>query len=417
MKVVRTDLSDLLFVRDEKFKNFKLYVSFAAPLGKENATYNALLSKVLAAGCKKYPDKREVSIALKKMYGTSMSFSSKKVGGALCVSLVLDAVNEKFAEEGLTDSIFEFAGEMLLNPLVSEGKFKENIVSREKKVLEADIAGLINDKRTYALARCLEITCGDDPYGCPPLGDAEICRAITAEQLYDYYKFIISECRPTIVVLGNFDEAKAKKCAKTLLSKFGGSKRQKTDILPYKADITRVTEKSDITQGKLVMAYATGELSGDDVYIESVMNAVFGGGVSSKLFNVVREKMSLCYYASSYVDKYKGLVLAQAGIDFDKYEKTVEAINMQLADVQKGNFTDTEFDNAVRGLVNTVDELSDDPDLLLGFYVNALSNDEIVTPEELREKYLSVNREQIIERARLMKEETVFFLCALEEEM
>ena len=158
------------------------------------------------------------------------------------------------------------------------------------------------------------------------------------------------------------------------------------------------------------MAYATGELSGDDVYIESVMNAVFGGGVSSKLFNVVREKMSLCYYASSYVDKYKGLVLAQAGIDFDKYEKTVEAINMQLADVQKGNFTDTEFDN-------TVDELSDDPDLLLGFYVNALSNDEIVTPEELREKYLSVNREQIIERARLMKEETVFFLCAPEEEM
>ena len=64
-----------------------------------------------------------------------------------------------------------------------------------------------------------------------------------------------------------------------------------------------------------------------------------------------------------------------------------------------------------------VDELSDDPDLLLGFYVNALSNDEIVTPEELREKYLSVNREQIIKRARLMKEETVFFLCALEEEM
>ena len=55
--------------------------------------------------------------------------------------------------------------------------------------------------------------------------------------------------------------------------------------------------------------------------------------------------------------------------------------------------------------------------MLLGFYVNALSNDEIVTPEELREKYLSVNREQIIERARLMKEETVFFLCALEEEM
>lgn len=417
MKLVRKDFSDMLLVRDEKFKNFKVSVSFETALGKKNATYNALLAKVLAAGSEKYADKREISIALKKMFGTSMSVSSKKIGGALCVSLVLDAVNEKYAEEGLMGQVFDFAEEILLNPLTSGDRFKEDITEREKKVLEADIAGLINDKRTYALLRCMEITCGDDPYGCPPYGDAEICRKITPRSLYGHYKYMVSECRPTIVVLGNFDEDKAEQYAKKLLSKLGGGKKQKTDILPYKENVTHITEKSDITQGKLVMAYKTGELSGDDVYAESVMNAVFGGGVSSKLFNVVREKMSLCYYASSYVDKHKGLVLAQAGIDFDKYGKTVEAVNDQLTDVQNGNFTDTEFDNAVRGLVNSVDELSDSPDLLLGFYINALSDEEIVTPEKLREKYLSVNREQIIKRARQMKEETVYFLCAQEEEI
>ncbi len=121
--------------------------------------------------------------------------------------------------------------------------------------------------------------------------------------------------------------------------------------------------------------------------------------------------MSLYGYPSSLYNKSKGLILAQAGIDFENYEKTSSAILAQLSDIQNGNFTDEEFENVKTGLINSALSLSDDIDMLLSYYCKTVFDREILSPKELAERYKSVEREQIISLSRLIKSETTYFLC------
>ena len=59
-------------------------------------------------------------------------------------------------------------------------------------------------------------------------------------------------------------------------------------------------------------------------------NLIFGGTSNSKLFLNVREKLSLCYYASSIAYIHKGLLLVASGIEFDKFEAARDEIFAQL---------------------------------------------------------------------------------------
>ncbi|MFQ9472743.1 MAG: insulinase family protein [Oscillospiraceae bacterium] len=85
-------------------------------------------------------------------------------------------------------------------------------------------------------------------------------------------------------------------------------------------------------RGKLALGFRTGGLTcWEEEYPALVMcNAIFGGTPLSKLFLNVREKLSLCYYASSMLEKMKGLVLVSSGIEFDKYQQARDEILAQL---------------------------------------------------------------------------------------
>ena len=78
--------------------------------------------------------------------------------------------------------------------------------------------------------------------------------------------------------------------------------------------VREVQETMDVTQGTLVMGLRTGITVGspeDPALL--LLNTVFGGGITSKLFQNVRERMSLCYYASSGLDRFKGIMTVASG--------------------------------------------------------------------------------------------------------
>ncbi len=415
MNLKKCGNNTLLFVKDDKFKNFKISIAFKTPLDKKAATLNALMVKVLLDGCEKHQTKKEISMYLKKLYGSAMSANSIKKGFAFCPQFEIDAISEKFSGEGMLQKVVDIFEEIILNPLLENGTFKSEYVEREKKVLKNDIESAVNDKRKYAARRCLEITCGDNPYGIFELGDSAFCDEITPEMLYEHYKYIISSCAYTIVVVGNFDEKQMEEKLNAFCKKLGEGKNFKGNILPFSGEIKTVKEESDITQGKLSMCFKTGEVNKCDEYVWQVLNGLFGGGVSSKLFNNVREKMSLCYYASSTFNKNIGIIAANAGIDFEKFEKTRDAICTQLQDIAENSFTDDEFYNVKIGIVNNLKMASDDIDLLSNYYMYQLENEELVTPLEKAEKISAVKRELIPLLARQIKLETVYFLCGREE--
>ena len=90
-------------------------------------------------------------------------------------------------------------------------------------------------------------------------------------------------------------------------------------------------EHMDVSQGKLAIGWRLGEcMEEPDMAKLRVFNAVYGGSVTSKLFTNVREKRSLCYYASSGVDIQKGLLLVSSAVNFENFGAAREEILAQL---------------------------------------------------------------------------------------
>ena len=110
----------------------------------------------------------------------------------------------------------------------------------------------------------------------------------------------------------------------------------------------------DVSQGKLALGFRTGGITcWEEEYPALVMcNAIFGGTPLSKLFLNVREKLSLCYYASSMLEKMKGLVLVSSGIEFDKYQQAKDEILAQLEAIRRGEIEGLGAGGARRALIS-----------------------------------------------------------------
>ena len=167
-----------------------------------------------------------------------------------------------------------------------------------------------------------------------------------------------------------------------------------------------------MTQGKLAMGFRTGGITcWEEEYPALAMcSAVFGGTTLSKLFLNVREKLSLCYYASSMLEKLKGLMLVSSGIEFDKYQTARDEILAQLEAVRRGEIADWELEGARRTLISghlaTLDDQARQEEFWLGQAAAGLDT----TIQDLAGQFETITREQVAQAARKLELDTIYFL-------
>ena len=178
-----------------------------------------------------------------------------------------------------------------------------------------------------------------------------------------------------------------------------------------------VEEHMDVSQGKLALGFRTGGLTcWEEEYPALVMcNAIFGGTPLSKLFLNVREKLSLCYYASSMLEKMKGLVLVSSGIEFDKYQQARDEILAQLEAIRRGEIEDWELEGARRALISGHLSTLDDQGRLEEFWLGQAAAGLDTGVEELAERFASITREQVAAAAQRLELDTVYFLKGQED--
>ena len=166
-----------------------------------------------------------------------------------------------------------------------------------------------------------------------------------------------------------------------------------------------------VSQGKLVMGFRLGEsMEEPDVAALYVFNACFGGGTTSKLFANVRERLQLCYYASSLVDTHKGILLVSSGIEFDKYEAVRDEVLAQLAAMAKGEMSDEELESARKGVASELRAMTDSQGELEGFYLTQALDGLEYGPLELAELVEDVTREQVAAIAADAECDMIYFL-------
>ncbi|MCI9177386.1 MAG: insulinase family protein [Clostridia bacterium] len=295
-------------IHTQNFKTNLFSVFIAIPLTRQDVTKNALIAAILRRGTKNLPSQDLISKELENMYGASFDCGVEKTGDNHIIKFYLETLSEEFLpqKENLSEKCIEILLDITLNPLIENGGFKKEYVEGEKQNLEQIIQAKIDNKNRYSYERCIEEMYKEKPYGLYKFGYIEDLNEITAENLYEYYKELIANCKIDIFCSGILDQEKIKNAIQNNenIQKLNKRKPQyivnneQTEEMP-KTEEKTVVDTMQVTQGKLVIGLDIHETKKNSRFIASVYNSILGGGANSKLFQNVREKQSLAYTANS----------------------------------------------------------------------------------------------------------------------
>ncbi|MBQ4111128.1 MAG: insulinase family protein [Clostridia bacterium] len=397
-----------------KFKTFTVSMYIHRKLNESEASLNALLPFVMKRGSKKYPDTVAVSETLESLYGGFFDCFIRKKGENQIIAFNFEFVAPQYIpnDSDYVNGVFGFINDMLFNPLTNGNSFNEEYVEREKQNLKDYIEGIINDKKEYANKRCIEELCEGEAYAVYEYGSVENLDKINAKNLYEHYVEIMKTSVIDVFVIGDIDSSPLKNALADSIKR--DDVKEGYHIAKIKAPCDKVkvvTDKMEVNQGKLAMGFTTETAFDDeDSYALTMFNSVYGSGAHSKLFNNVREKLSLCYYAYSRLDKHKGIMLVNSGVEFENFEKAYNEILAQLECVKKGEISDMEITAAKKYLVNMLRSLNDSAFSIEDFYLSGVITGNITTIEEYIENIEKVTKEQIVEVAKKVKLNTVYYL-------
>ena len=427
MEYSRSELMPGVFLshlRSDKFKTACLSVNLLTQLKRETAAMNALIPSVLRRGTTRYPDMEQISRRLDELYGAAIEPVIRRVGEVHCLGFFASFPEPAFLPggEALLGEMSSLMAEMLLSPVTRGGLLQPQYVDSEKEKHLDLIRSRVNEKRSYAVQRCLEEMCCYEDYAVSRFGDIPECEAIHYKKLSRYYRELL---RKSPVELFYCGRAKLEEVEEALCDALAGMPRGEIDydigteirMNAVEAEPRYHEEHMDVTQGKLVLGFRLGEcMEEPDRAAIHVFNAVYGSGATSKLFLNVREKLQLCYYASSAVVLRKGLMLVSSGISFENLEAARAEILAQLDAVKNGEISDDELLWAKRSVASDLRSTLDSQGELEGYWLSQAVDGADYGPAELAELAENVTKEDVIAIAKSVELDMVYFLCGNDEE-
>lgn len=407
----------LHYIPMEKLKTSAMGIYIHRPLCQEEAAMAGLLPFVLKRGCKLCPTTEEITHYLDNLYGADLRAGVLKKGVDHIISFTCDSISEKYApyNEPLFSDLTELMMSVLLEPVTENDGFLEKVVEQEKKNAIERVESIKNDKRSYAAWKCSTHMFEGTELAISKYGTVEEIAAITPSALYEYYKKILTQSPIDIYLTGEWNCEKIAEIIKNRLSflEYQDSSILKTKPFSKNRDIRYFEEKMDVAQGKLSMGFTTDcSAEDDDYWALMVANSIFGAGAHSKLFNNVREKLSLCYYASSGMDRYTGVINVNAGIEFENYQKAYDEILVQLKNLQNGEVSELEYVSSINALTNSLKSCLDDQYAMQSFALSEHVSGQERTLDYVIDKIKNVSVEDAVAASKRIKLDTVYFLKA-----
>ncbi len=405
-------------INTQKFKTNLIAIFLTTELNRENVTKNALISTVLRRGSKSMNSQEDISKQMEDMYGASFDCGLDKTGDNQVLKFYLEVINDNYLpqkQENMLKTAIEKLLEIVFNPYLENNVFKKEYVEQEKNNLRQRIEGKIDNKARYALDRCVEEMYQNCPFGLYKFGYVEDLNDIDENNLYDYYKKLVNNCKIDIFVSGNIDDetrqiVEENENIKNLQQrdpKYIQPKIQKEKI-SEKEKI--VIENMEVTQGKLILGLDV-DIDKEELKYDTLLyNSILGGTANSKMFQNVREKAHLAYVASSNYLRHKNNIFINCGIEISNYEKALQLIRKQLEDIKNGDFTEEDIENSKRVIVATIRTIDDEQDTGISYYFGQELAETKVSIEEYIEKVNNVQKENIINIANKVSINTVYFL-------
>ncbi len=414
----------LTCLRTDKFKTGLLSLNLLTRLCRENAAKNALIPSVLRRGSARHPDMESISAALDSLYGARLEPVVHKKGEIQTLGFWADFADDKYLPGGepLLEPVAALMGELLLDPNTRGGLFLPAYVESEKEKLLENIRARVNDKIAYSVHRMTELMCQTEDFAVAALGTEDEAENIGYVALTRHYNELLASCPVEVFYCGSAEPLRVEQAVLDALITLPRGELDYdigTDIRmnSLEAEPRVYTEEMDVGQGKLAIGFRLGDCMEDpEPAVIRVMNAVYGGCASSKLFMNVREKLSLCYFASSGCNIAKGVMNVISGIEVENYEAALEEIFAQLEALKKGDVTAEEFTAAKAAVVSDLLAAEDSPGALEDFWLSQNLMGLEYGPAEMAALAEEVTVEDIVNCAAGIECDTIYFLKGMEDD-
>jgi len=234
---------------------------------------------------------------------------------------------------------FEILSDMLLNSIFTDIEKEKQVVLQEISQVYDNPSDIVFD---YFHSHCY---CGQK-LGQTVLGTPEVVTSITKEDLYSYLKNYFANKKIVIAVAGNCNHEALLQYAEKYFTRHI---EERTDTLIPEAGFynpDNFTEKrSEIEQSQILVGFEGVKREDPDYYALSAFSSVFGGGMSSRLFQEIRENMGLAYSVYSFLATYRdtGVFGIFAGTSHDKCRSVIDT---SLTELRNFEITDEEFKRA-----------------------------------------------------------------------
>lgn len=340
---------------------------------RKNSGISHFLEHMAFKGTQKRPTAMDISSLIDGIGGEFNAFTGKETTGYYI----------KSAKDKVEISL-DVLSDMLMN-----SKFDPIEIDKEKGVIIEEI-NLYEDMPARKIGDIYEqLLYGDTPMGWDIAGNKDVIRNITRDDFVSYLAEFYSASNLTVVVAGGIDTDKTFELVEKYFKPMKQFTTKSFEPLHEKQDKPAVLIKQKQTeQIHIALGVRTVPISSPKRYPLSVLSAILGGGMSSRLFHEIREKRGLAYYVRTSSDEYAdvGTLVSTAGIDPKRVIDAVEVMVAEYSKVTQGQLgiTTDELNKAKEFLKGHLVLDLEDSRSVSGFYAHQeLLEDKIENPDDV----------------------------------
>lgn len=295
-------------------------------------------------------------------------------------------------------------GAEILLDMLTGSKFDQEEMDRERKVICEEIKMVKDTPDDDVYDTISELVASGNPLGRSILGTPESLAGIDRSRLVDYRDQMYARDSIVVAVAGNFDEDAIEAIFEDRLTSLRKEKPKKEiQLKPYQQSFN--VKVRDIEQTHICLATPGIALDDPRYYAFVLLNSIFGGSMSSRLFQNIREQKGLAYSVCSMnlFSSYWGFFSIYAGVSTEKAEEALDAIHYELDSLRTGGVTEEELAMAKEQMKSSyIFGLESVNSRMFSIGKNKLLLDRVYSEEEVLSSFDRVTREGILEVAEMI---------------
>jgi len=341
------------------------------------------LEHMMFKGTEKRPDKLGIARELDRIGAEYNAFTSKEYTGYYAKASAKKV-------DTTTDVVFD----IFLN-----SKLREEDINVERGVIVEEINMYRDLPQRYIGELFEKLLYGDQPAGWDTAGEKEIVTALKRDDFVNYFHSHYIAKNTIVAVAGNVEPEYIKNRTEELFKNIRNTKPfDKLKVKEQQTEPQLLVHFKETDQTHFHLGFRSIDMFDKRKYAVSLLGHILGGGMSSRLFDEVREKRGLAYYVGagnqSYTDS--GYFLIRAGVN---NEKALEAIKVSLAEAIKVRDDGVTSDELQRAKDNTEGSMAlglEHSDAVASAYAEPiLFENKVLTPDEELDKMKKVTLEEV----------------------